>query len=166
MTSPRIAKLQDQIQQIVAEMLQRRIKDPRLGFVTVTDVRLTGDAREATVFYTVLGEEQDLKGSAIALESAKGLLRSTVGKKLGLKFAPTLTFMLDATTIAAQDIEDAVVRALSADEQLAEVRQGAAYAGDADPYRKPAADDDEFEDDEQGPLPIGNPDEDLRDERG
>ena len=152
MTNPRIAKLQDQIQQIVAEMLQRRIKDPRLGFVTVTDVRLTGDAREATVFYTVLGQEQDLKGTAIGLESAKGLLRSTVGKKLGLKFAPTLTFVLDATIIAAQDIEQAVARALSADEQLAQARQGAAYAGDADPYRKPADefddDDDEFDDDD------------------
>ena len=55
MSSPRVLKLADQIKVIVAEMLERRIKDPRLGFVTVTDVRLTGDAQNATVFYTVFG---------------------------------------------------------------------------------------------------------------
>ena len=55
MGSPRVLKLADQIKVIVAEMLERRIKDPRLGFVTITDVRLTGDSRDATVFYTVLG---------------------------------------------------------------------------------------------------------------
>ena len=59
-TNPRVRKIADRIQVIVAEMLERRIKDPRLGFVTVTDVRVTGDTQQATVFYTVLGEEGDL----------------------------------------------------------------------------------------------------------
>ena len=89
MTNPRVAKLADQIKMITAEMLERRIKDPRLGFVTVTDVRLTGDSREATVFYTVLSEGAQ-GDTASALESAKGLIRSTIGKKLGLRFAPTI----------------------------------------------------------------------------
>ena len=75
MTSPRVPKLADQIKVIVAEMLERRIKDPRLGFVTVTDVRLTGDTHDATVFYTVLGSEDDWAATAAALSSATGLIR-------------------------------------------------------------------------------------------
>ena len=58
MGNPRYIKVAEQIKVIVAELLERRIKDPRLGFVTLTDVRLTGDGREATVFYTVMGDEQ------------------------------------------------------------------------------------------------------------
>jgi len=92
MASPRVRKIADRIQVIVAEMLERRIKDPRLGFVTVTDVRVTGDSQQATVFYTVLGEETDLVSTAAALESAKGLLRSEVAKQLGMRHAPTLTW--------------------------------------------------------------------------
>ncbi|SPF67753.1 K homology domain-like, alpha/beta [Propionibacterium ruminifibrarum] len=134
MPSPRIAKLEDQIQVVVAQMLQRRVKDPRLGFVTVTDVRLTGDAREATVFYTVMGDQSDLAATAAALESAKGLMRSTVGKRLGLRFAPTLTFVPDATTEAAADMEDLLARVRQADEEL-ESRKGTEFAGSADPYR-------------------------------
>ena len=89
MASPRVLKLADQIKVIVAEMLERRIKDPRLGFVTVTDVSLTGDSREATVFYTVLGTDAEKTDTAVALASATGLIRSHVGKQLGMKFTPT-----------------------------------------------------------------------------
>src|SRR5207344_3052227 len=96
MGSPRVVKLADQIKVIVAEMLQRRIKDPRLGFVTVTDVRLTGDSQDATVFYTVLGSEEEHASTAAALRSATGLIRSEVGKQLGLRFTPTLAFVPDA----------------------------------------------------------------------
>ena len=86
MGNPRYIKVAEQIKVIVAELLERRIKDPRLGeFVTVTDVRLTGDGREATVFYTVLGDEAERAGTAAALASAGGLIRSTVGKQLGMK---------------------------------------------------------------------------------
>ena len=60
MASPRVRKIADRIKVIVAEMLERRIKDPRLGFVTVTDVRVTGDTQQATVFYTVLGVDGDV----------------------------------------------------------------------------------------------------------
>lgn len=133
MVNPRIAKLRDQIQVIVAQMLQQKIKDPRLGFVTVTEVRLTGDAREATVFYTVMGEETDLAATAAALESAKGLLRSTVAKRLGLRFAPTLAFVPDATQQAAQEMEELIVRARRQDADL-DAQRGEQYAGEPDPY--------------------------------
>ena len=141
MGSPRVVKLADQIKVIVAEMLERRIKDPRLGFVTVTDVRLTGDSREATVFYTVLGSEAERAGTAVALHSATGLIRSQVGKQLGLKFTPTIEFVPDAVPENARQIDDLLAQARSTDARVAEQAAGAAYAGDADPYKHD--DDDE-----------------------
>ncbi|MFZ0529592.1 MAG: 30S ribosome-binding factor RbfA [Propionicimonas sp.] len=147
MSNPRFAKVAEQIKFIVAEMLQRRIKDPRLGFVTVTDVRITGDGRDATVFYTVLGDADARTESAIALHSATGLLRSTVGKQLGMKFTPTLTFVLDAVEEDAAHLEDVLAKARAQDAAVAAQAAGATYAGDADPYRKPEADEaDEAED--------------------
>ena len=136
MTNPHRAKTAEQIKVIVAGMLERRIKDPRLGFVTVTDVRLTGDGREATVFYTVLGDAEARAESAVALASATGLLRSTVGKQLGLKFTPTLTFVLDAVEEEASVIEEALAKARARDAELAAQAVGASYAGDPDPYKK------------------------------
>jgi ribosome-binding factor A len=135
MGSPRVVKLADQIKVIVAEMLERRIKDPRLGFVTVTDVRLTGDSREATVFYTVLGSEAERAGTAVALRSATGLIRSQVGKQLGLKFTPTIEFVPDAVPENARQIDDLLAHARSVDARVAEQAAGAAYAGAADPYK-------------------------------
>jgi ribosome-binding factor A len=135
MTSPRVVKLADQIKVIVAEMLERRIKDPRLGFLTVTDVRLTGDSREATVFYTVLGSEAERANTADALRSATGLIRSQVGKQLGLKFAPTIAFVPDAVPENARQIDDLLAHARSVDARVAEQATGAAYAGEADPYK-------------------------------
>ena len=106
MSNPRVRKIADRIQVIVAEMLERRIKDPRLGFVTVTDVRVSGDTQQATVFYTVLGEDKDLEGTAVALASAKGLIRSEVGKQLGMRHVPTLEFIHDALPETARHIDD------------------------------------------------------------
>jgi ribosome-binding factor A len=135
MGSPRVVKLADQIKVIVAEMLERRIKDPRLGFVTVTDVRLTGDSREATVFYTVLGSDAEWADTAAALHSATGLIRSQVGKQLGMKFTPTIEFVPDAVPENARQIEDLLAHARSVDARVAEQAAGAAYAGEADPYK-------------------------------
>lgn len=143
MTSPRVVKLADQIKVIVAEMLQRRIKDPRLGFVTVTDVRLTGDSQDATVFYTVLGSDEEQANSAAALRSATGLIRAQVGKQLGLRFTPTLTFLADAVPENARQIDDLLAKARSTDARVAEQAVGAAYAGEADPYKHDDASDDE-----------------------
>lgn len=143
MSSPRFAKVAEQIKVIVASMLERRIKDPRLGFITVTDVRVTGDGREATVFYTVLGDADARAATAVALVSATGLLRSTVGKQLGLKFTPTLTFVLDGVEEEAAHLEEALARARAMDQAVAAQAAGASYAGDADPYRKPEEDEDD-----------------------
>jgi ribosome-binding factor A len=138
MDPARARKLGDRIAQIVAEMLERRVKDPRLGFVTVTEARVTGDLREATVFYTVYGSAEDLAGTAAALASATGLIRSEVGRQTGLRHTPSLAFELDTVPDNARNIEDLVARAREADAALAAARAGARPAGDPDPYRVPA----------------------------
>lgn len=137
MSNPRVRKIADRIQVIVAEMLERRIKDPRLGFVTVTDVRLTGDSQNATIFYTVLGEAEEQASTAAALESAKGLLRSEVGKQLGMRQVPTLAFQLDAIPESARHLDEVLAKAREADAAVAAARAGAQPAGEADPYKKP-----------------------------
>jgi len=145
MDAARARKLADRISQIVAEMLERRIKDPRLGFVTVTEARLTGDLREATVFYTVYGSEQERADTAAALQSATGIIRSEVGKQTGLRHTPSLTFVADVLPENAKRMEGLVDQVRQADAELARSREGAQYAGDPDPYRKPAEPEDDDE---------------------
>ena len=144
----RAAKLADRIKVVVAETLKTRIKDPRLGFVTITDARITGDLREATVFYTVLGDETERIESAAALESAKGVLRSEVGRQTGVKFTPTLAFIADAIPEGAKQIDELLARAAALDAKVQEVAQGKTYAGEPDPYRAPRVDEDEDDDEE------------------
>jgi ribosome-binding factor A len=153
----RATKLADRIAQIVAEMLERRVKDPRLGFVTVTDAKLTGDLREATVYYTVYGSADEQAGTAAALESATGLIRSEVGRQTGLRHTPSLSFVLDTLPEGARHMEELVARARAADEALAQAREGAQPAGDADPYRVPAGtvDEDDARDQSEGGATAG-----------
>lgn len=142
--APRARKLAVRIREIVASTLELQVKDPRLGMVTVTDARVTPDLREATVFYTVYGDDTERADSATALESARGVLRSAVGRQTGVKFTPTLAFVVDAVPEITRELNEALARAQAADAELATVRSGASYAGEADPYRKPRElDDDE-----------------------
>jgi ribosome-binding factor A len=136
MANPRARKIADRIQVIVAEMLERRIKDPRLGFVTVTEVRVTGDTQQATIFYTVLGDDSAQAASAAALESATGLLRSEVGKQLGMRHVPTLAFVADGIPEAARHLDEVLAAARASDEARAAAASGAEYAGESDPYKK------------------------------
>ena len=143
MDPARARRLGERITQIVAEMLERRIKDPRLGFVTVTDTKLTGDLRDATVFYTVYGSDTEQAATAAALASATGVIRSEVGRQTGLKHTPSITFEQDKLPQDAKSIEDLVARAREADARLAASRAGAKPAGEADPYRTPDEREDE-----------------------
>ena len=131
----RARKLGERIQEIVAETLEMKVKDPRLGFITVTDVRVSADLRDATVFYTVYGSEEEAADTAIALESSKGLVRSEVGKRTGIKFTPTVSFIRDALPTNVRVIDDLISEAKQADQQVAQQAAKATYAGDADPYR-------------------------------
>lgn len=137
MAGPRIHKVGDRIKVIVAQMLERRVKDPRLGFVTITDVRMTGDGQQASVFYTVMGDETARVETAAALKSATGIIRSEVGKQLGTRITPSIQFFLDAVPETAKEIEDLLARAKASDDAVAAQSTGATYAGDADPYKKP-----------------------------
>ncbi|MDH6113177.1 ribosome-binding factor A [Kitasatospora sp. MAP12-15] len=142
----RARKLADRIQVIVAQTLERRVKDPRLGFVTITDTKVTGDLRDATVFYTVFGDDTERQATAQALESAKGVLRSEVGKQTGVRFTPTLTFIADALPENVRQIDDLLDQVRLSDAAVRTAAAGATYAGDADPYKAPASDRDADED--------------------
>jgi ribosome-binding factor A len=161
MDPARAQKLGGRIAQIVAEMLERRIKDPRLGFVTVTAARLTNDLREATVFYTVYGSAEERAGTAAALASAVGVIRSEVGRQTGLRHTPSLEFKPDMVPDNARNIEELVARAREADAAVAAAREGAQPAGDADPYRVPAGAGEDSLD--EGSLDEGSLDEDSAD---
>src|SRR5713226_9834189 len=119
MDPARARKLADRIAQLVADMLERRIKDPRLGFVTVTEARLTNDLRDATVFYTVYGSAEERQATAVALASATGLIRSEVGRQTGLRHTPSVSFVQDTVPEGARHMEELVARARAADEALA-----------------------------------------------
>ena len=146
----RARKLADRIKEIAAGTLERQVKDPRLGFVTITDVRISGDLHDATLFYTVLGDEAEQAETARALASATGLVRAEVGKGTGVRFTPTITFVSDAIPQTSKAIEDLLEKPRLADAELVRVRAGAEPAGEADPYKKPVVidepDDDEDED--------------------
>ncbi|GAB2624094.1 ribosome-binding factor A [Paractinoplanes abujensis] len=138
----------ERVRELVASLV-REIKDPRLGMVTVTDARITGDLRDATVYYTVLGDSTEQAGTQTALESAKGMLRSRVGHALGLRHSPSLTFVLDNVQDHAKEMEDLLAEARQRDQEVQRLAAGKKYAGDPDPYK---SDD---EDDEDAPERVG-----------
>ncbi|MFV0634841.1 30S ribosome-binding factor RbfA [Demequina sp.] len=144
----RALRLAGTIKKVVARALETEIKDPRLGFVTVTDVRVTGDLQQASVFYTVYGGDEERAGTAAALASAKGRLRTLVGRELGIRLTPTLEFHLDAVPETAASLDKALYEAHQRDAELARLRENAQYAGDADPYRHPAEPEGDDESDE------------------
>lgn len=146
MTDPaKVRRQAERVKELVAEVVRTQIKDPRLGMITITDSRITPDLREATVYYTVFGDATEQAATAAALDSAKGLLRSTVGKALGLKHSPTLAFVSDDVQEHVKHIDDLIAVARASDAKVHELAVGAEYAGDAQPYR---VDDDEDADDE------------------
>jgi ribosome-binding factor A len=136
MTDPaKVRRHAERVRELVASVVRTQIKDPRLGMITITDARITADLREATVFYTVLGDAAAQAGTAAALESAKGLLRSTVGKALGLRHSPSLAFVHDDVTEHAKHIDELLASARDADAEVQRLAAGAHYAGDPQPYK-------------------------------
>ena len=161
--SPRARKIADRIKVLVAETLERRVKDPRLGFVTVTDVRVTGDLQHATVFYTVFGTEEERAGTAAALESAKGVLRREVGRGVGLRLTPSLELVPDAIPENASHIDDLLRKAAERDAEVSARASASGFAGDPDPYR--SRDEEPAEDADGGPAAVrAEAGADVRDE--
>jgi ribosome-binding factor A len=132
---PEARRIAVRVREIVASVVERQIKDPRLGMVTITDARITPDLHDATVFWTVWGDDATRADSAAALESAKGVIRSAVGRATGLKHTPSITFVLDAVPENAHHIEKLLARARDEDERRQREAESAKPAGDADPYR-------------------------------
>ena len=144
----RARKMADRIKEIVAKRLDKGIRDPRLGFVTITDVRVTGDLQHASVFYTVYGTDEERANSAEALKSATGMLRTEVGKNITARLTPSLEFIADAVPENAASIEKLLQEARQRDTEVASLASSADYAGDPDPYVKPreeSDEDDEFD---------------------
>lgn len=133
----RARKLAVRIREVVASTLELQVKDPRLGMVTITDARLTPDLREATLYYTVYGDAQARQESAMALESAKGVLRAQVGKQTGVRYTPSLAFIADVVPETAGRIEELLAKARAEDARVHEQAETASPAGEADPYRAP-----------------------------
>lgn len=142
MSNPRAGKVAERIQQIIARRLEKGLRDPRLGFVTITDVRVTGDLQQASVFYTVFGDEQEQKDTAAALKAATGMLRTEVGKQLGTRLTPTLEFIHDELPESAQHLSELLAEAKRRDDEAAALAANATFAGDADPYVKPREEED------------------------
>lgn len=139
----RARKLADRVRVVVAETLEHRVKDPRLGFLTITDARVTGDLREATVFYTVYGDEAARAATAAALDSVKGMLRTEVGRQTGVRYTPSLAFVADAIPDNAQHLDELLREARERDAAVAASAASAVYAGDPDPYRVEPDEDEE-----------------------
>ena len=93
----RIEKLQELIKQEMGKMLLKELKDPRIGFVTVTDVEMTGDLREAKIYVSIMGGEEQVKSSLEGLNSALGFIRREIGHRIRLRFTPEISFALDTS---------------------------------------------------------------------
>lgn len=133
----RALKLADRIKEIVAKRLDKGIRDPRLGFVTITDVRVTGDLQHASIFYTVYGTPQEREDSALALKAATGMLRTEVGRNIQTRLTPSLEFIPDAIPETAEHIAALLAEAEARDAAAKALAAGAQYAGDEDPYVQP-----------------------------
>lgn len=138
----RARKLADRIKEIIALRLEKGLRDPRMGFATITEVRVTGDLQHASVFYTVYGTDEERADTAAALKAATGMLRTEVGRGINTRLTPTLEFVLDALPDDAAHLEELLREARERDAATQAAAAGAEFAGDADPYVKPREDDD------------------------
>ena len=157
----RARKMADRIKVIIAKRLERGLRDPRLGFVTITDVKVTGDLQHASVFYTVYGSIEERTDSAAALKAATGLMRSEVGKNITARLTPSIEFIADGIPENAALIDDLLREAHDRDTATEDSKGTATYAGDADPYKKPRdydLEEEEQEDDDDKSDDLDEPD--------
>ncbi|MGJ3192524.1 30S ribosome-binding factor RbfA [Paenarthrobacter nitroguajacolicus] len=137
----RAAKLAQRIKVVVAEALGRRVKDPRVESITVTDARVTNDLQHATIYYTVFGDDIAHADAARALEKAKGVLRQEVGRNITVRLTPTLEFVADQIPVNASNLEELLREAKRRDAEVAALAASAKHAGEADPYKGDAPED-------------------------
>lgn len=133
----RARKLAERIKVLVAEALERAVKDPDLGFVTITDVKVTPDLQHAKIFYTVYGSEAEKKQSAEIIENNKGLIRREVGRGLSIRLTPTIEFESDEIPVIAAHLNDLLHEAKARDAEVQALAKSAEFAGEANPYKEP-----------------------------
>ena len=98
-------RLGDQLRVELADLIQHELRDPRVGFVTVTEVRMSPDLTHARVYVSIFGDDERTEESFAALNGAKGFLRSRIGKRMKLRHVPELRFMIDETLDTSDRIE-------------------------------------------------------------
>ncbi len=137
----RARKLAERIKVLVAEALERAVKDPDLGFVTITDVRVTPDLQHAKIFFTVFGSDEDKKRSGEIIEQNRGIIRREVGRGLSIRLTPTIEFVTDEVPEVAAHLNDVLAEAKARDEEIARLAAEAKFAGDENPYKEPKSGD-------------------------
>ena len=137
----RARKLAERIKVLVAEALERAVKDPDLGFVTITDVRVTPDLQNASIYFTVFGSAEDKKQSAEIIEKNRGLIRREVGRGLSIRLTPTIEFIPDEVPEIAAHLNDLLAEAKARDAEVQALAKKAKFAGDENPYKEPHTED-------------------------
>jgi ribosome-binding factor A len=143
----RARKLAERIKVLVAEALERAVKDPDLGFVTITEVKVTPDLQHASIFYTVYGTPAEKKRSAEVIDKNRGLVRREVGHNLSIRLTPTIEFIPDEIPETAAAMNDLLAEARARDEQVAKLAADAQWAGEENPYKEPRIIEDEEDED-------------------
>jgi ribosome-binding factor A len=105
MSQLRANRVAEQMKKELGDILNRKIKDPRVGFVTITDVEVTGDLQQATIYLTILGSEDEKEATLKGLTKAKGFIRSEIGHRIRLRKTPELFFEIDHTIETGNRIE-------------------------------------------------------------
>lgn len=137
----RARRLAERIKVLAAEALERGVKDPDIGFVTFTDVRVTPDLSHAKIYFTVYGSDEEQQSSIDALERNRGRLRGEIGHKLGIRITPTIELIRDEIPATAGQLAELLAEAKRRDAEVEELAKQAKPAGDPDPYQKPKAQD-------------------------
>lgn len=131
----RARRLSERIKVLAAEALERVVKDPDLGFVTITDCHVTPDLATSKIFYTVFGDSEQKELSAEILETYRGRIRKDIGSRLGIKITPTIEFVTDEIPESAAALNQLLAEAKQRDSDLAKNASVAKPAGDEDPYK-------------------------------
>jgi len=139
----RARRLAERIKVLVAEALERAVKDPDLGFVTITDVKVTPDLQHASIFYTVFGSPEDKARSSEIIEKNRGRIRGEVGRNLSIRLTPTVEFIMDEVPETAAQMNDLLAQARARDAEVAKQAAQAEFAGEANPYKEPKSAQDE-----------------------
>lgn len=110
MSQTRVEKVQELMKQEVSEIVLRELKDPRIGFVTVTEVKCTADLREAKIYVSVMGSDDQVKNTLVGLKSSMGFIRREIGRRIRLRFTPEISLALDKSLDYSAHIQELLLK--------------------------------------------------------